>query len=97
MNKETQAFTIGDQIAYLPDHAEGDLNHPDVQVGFVTSVRGDTVFCRYWLGSYSKPQTTLRTQANSEGTPIRCLVKLVSSPISDEHVRREHWRIWGKE
>ena len=59
----------GTQIAYVPTHANGDLSHPDVEFGFVTSVRGDVAFCRYW----SKGDG-LRTTANSEATPISLLV-----------------------
>lgn len=64
----------GTQIAYVPSHAEGNINHPDVEFGFVTSVRPSIlepkvtlVFCRYWrkgeLG-------VLRTTAGSESTPV---------------------------
>ena len=62
----------GTQIAYIPTHADGDIRHPDVEFGFVTSVRNGVAFCRYWrkcsLGE-------LRTKANSEGTPIDVLVE----------------------
>lgn len=62
----------GVQIAYIPDHAEGNLKHRDVEYGFVTSVRDeDVAFCRYW--SNANPNE-LRTKANSEATPIRNLV-----------------------
>lgn len=60
----------GTQIAYIPRHAEGDITHCDVEFGFVTSVKGDTVFCRYW-----RIPGELRTVCNSEGTPIDCIVK----------------------
>lgn len=43
----------GTQIAYVPDHANGNLYHPDVQFGFVwakTKMIDDTYFCRYWSG-----------------------------------------------
>lgn len=59
---------IGDQIAYIPMHADGDINHPDVEFGFITGFNsaGDP-FCRYWR----KGQIgALRTTANSECTPI---------------------------
>jgi len=69
-------FEPRDQIAYIPLHASGDIKHPDVELGFVTSVRDDTAFCRYW----SKwEQGELRTKANSEGTPIAQLVYHVST------------------
>lgn len=57
----------GTQIIYIPMHAQNDEDHPDVEEGFVTSQRGDTVFCRYW----SKYHSGLRTMGNSEGTPIQ--------------------------
>lgn len=61
----------GTQIAYIPMHANGNINHRDVEFGFVTSVRKDTAFCRYWRkGEPGK----LRTLANSEGTPLDMVV-----------------------
>lgn len=59
-----QMFKPRDQVAYVPTHANGDLDHHDVEFGFVTSVKGDTVFCRYWT---SQNKFELRTKANSEG------------------------------
>jgi hypothetical protein len=61
----------GTQIIYVPMHTEGNLDHPDCEPGFVTSVREDFAFCRYW--SKHSPGE-LRTKANSEGTPLDCLV-----------------------
>lgn len=65
-------FECGEQIAYVPLHASGDIEHPDVEFGFVTSQRGHTVFCRYWRKGYLGD---LRTRANSEGTPADMLVR----------------------
>lgn len=65
----------GTQIAYIPTHANGDIEHPDVELGFVTSVRDDVAFCRYW-SKYSPDE--LRTKANSEATPIDMVVEHVS-------------------
>lgn len=79
-----------DQIAYIPDHAGDDLDHPDVEFGFVTSVRNDTVFCRYWRRDLSG----LRTKANSEGTPIRNLVRHESVLASQVE---EAWEAWVEE
>jgi hypothetical protein len=61
----------GDQIIYVPRHANGDINHPDCEKGFITSVRGNTAFCRY----FSKYNTGLRTLSCSEATPTDLLVK----------------------
>jgi hypothetical protein len=69
---------IGQQIAYIPMHAGGDINHPDVEFGFVTGFnsQGDP-FCRYWRKGEIG---TLRTTANSECTPIDMVVDHVSVP-----------------
>jgi len=70
----------GTQIAYVPMHASGSLHHPDVERGFVTSVSGSFAFCRYW--SKHSPGE-LRTKANSEGTPLECIVVVDSVPQAD--------------
>ena len=75
----------GTQIAYIPLHAEGDINHPDVEFGFVVSERGDAHFCRYWRRGHLGE---LRTVANSELTPTDNLVeyKSVSQDVVDNLV-----------
>jgi hypothetical protein len=73
----TTTLTRGTQVLYVPMHAHGDTNHPDCEAGFVTSVRGDVVFCRYW--SKHAPGE-LRTKANSEATPRAALVERWSVP-----------------
>ena len=73
----TTTLTRGTQILYVPMHAHGDTQHPDVETGFVTSVRGEVVFCRYW-SKYTPGE--LRTKANSEGTPVDALVERWSVP-----------------
>ena len=74
------AFKPGDQIVYIPTHADGDLLHKDCEKGFVTSIvpRTNTVRCRYW----SKFHEGLRTIANSEGCDPSLLVKSVTRPQS---------------
>lgn len=71
-------FQRGDQVAYIPHHAAGDLAHPDVEFGFVMaqSPRGD-YFCRYWRRGHLGE---LRTTANSEIAPVDCLVAHDSVP-----------------
>lgn len=66
-----QLFRVGDQIAYMPDHAHGKINHPDVQYGFVTQVCEDFARCRYWS---PEDPNRLRTTANSESTYFRNLI-----------------------
>ena len=71
----------GTQILSVPNHAYGDEDHPDVEAGFVTSVREDAAFCRYW----SKYHTDmLRTMANSELTPLTNLV--IKNTVAQELV-----------
>jgi hypothetical protein len=81
-------LTEGTQIIYVPMHANGDTGHPDCEAGFVTSVRGTNAFCRYW--SKHTPGE-LRTKANSELTPIDCLV--VQDTVPPEHINTALARI----
>jgi hypothetical protein len=74
------------QVAYIPTHAKGDIDHPDVQFGFITSIRDREgyYFVRYWRAKYS-PE--LRTKANGERTHESMLVKCkthMSEEISRE-------------
>lgn len=70
-----QDLKPGTQIVYIPYHVQIQtgmpvLEHPDIQMGFVTSTKEDTnnIFCRYF---YPKDLGgTLRTLANSEGAGI---------------------------
>lgn len=62
----------GTQIAYVPNHANGKLDHPDVEFGFVMSRGDDVHFCRYWVRG---APGMLRTLANSEATPDWNLVE----------------------
>lgn len=72
-------YQRGDQIAYIPDHAEGNPFHPDVEYGFVVigPTKDGCYYCRYW--SKHTP-FELRTKANSELTPGDHLVYFVSTP-----------------
>lgn len=63
-------FKRGDQIIYIPSHADGP-DHKDSEEGFVTSVRGDSIFCRYWS---KHDRNILRTLANSEATSPEDLI-----------------------
>jgi hypothetical protein len=68
----------GTQIAYIPDHAKSaGLTHPDVELGFVTSERDSSHFCRYWRKGQPG---LLRTVANSELTSNRDLVEISTVP-----------------
>jgi hypothetical protein len=81
-------FRPGQQIAYVPTHAAGDLTHADVEFGFVTGPAGDAAFfCRYWRPG--RPGE-LRTVANSEATPADLLISRESVPqaLVDDLLRR---------
>ncbi len=58
----------GTQVVYVPKHANGQLDHPNSEEGFVTRVvpypaGADIVYCRFW--SKHAPDT-LRTRSTSE-------------------------------
>lgn len=70
-------FKRGDQIVYIPLHANGDAEHPDCEFGFVTSVRPSGCYCRYW---HKGSPGNLRTKANSEFTSKEAMRHIVSVP-----------------
>ena len=78
-------FKRGTQVAYLSSRANGSLTHESVEYGFVTSVRGNMAFCRYW-GWDGK----LRTLDSSLATPMDYLVPLdtVAQEVVDEWLER---------
>jgi len=43
----TVIFKQGDEVRYVPNHAEGDLNHKDCENGTVTSIKNGIVFVKY--------------------------------------------------
>ena len=67
----------GTQIIYVPTHANGNPDHPDCEQGFVTSVRNNMAFCRFW--SKDDPGQ-LRTKSNSEATPIGLIIEQDTRP-----------------
>lgn len=80
----------GLQIVYVPQHADG-VDHKDAEAGFITSVRGDIAFCRYWS---KRSPGELRTKANSEGTQIERLV--AKDTRSQEDVWGQLETIWAE-
>lgn len=72
-------FAEGDQVIYTPTHAEGDINHPDSERGFVTSHNDEYVFCRFFHKNFN---LGLRTTANSEACYPGDLVKHKFMPQS---------------
>lgn len=35
------------RVAYIPNHADGDINHPDVEYGYVSSRNNYYIFVRF--------------------------------------------------
>ena len=76
-----------DQVAYVPLHAKDDLDHPDVEYGFVTNdPMRNFVYVRYWVRG--EEGRRLRTLANSEATRRDCLHRRNSATLN------EVLRIW---
>ena len=75
----------GTQIAYIPPHADS-VEHPDVQLGFVTSVGNKHVFCRFWNGDL----TDIVDKSCSKGVPHDHLVERdsVQQALVDEMLER---------
>ncbi|RJR10697.1 hypothetical protein C4588_02785 [Candidatus Parcubacteria bacterium] len=40
-------FQPDDRVRYVPHHAAGDINHPDAEIGQVSSVSRDVVFVKF--------------------------------------------------
>jgi len=79
------------QIAYIPTHAKGDIDHADVEHGFVTSSNDQVVFCRFWSKAYGHTTTHLRTTANSEACNRR---DLVPYRLYADHIIEEAWNTY---
>lgn len=70
MSTDPKQLQKGTQVAYVPSHARNNIAHPDVEFGFVVSVRENGAFCRYFYRNGE-----LRTRANSELTPFDLLYR----------------------
>lgn len=77
----------GMQIAYVPMHAEGNIEHVDVEFGVVVRPHAHEAshYCLYWTQRSTPEQPEMRTKLNAELTPTWTLVKV--SVVSEEHVR----------
>lgn len=68
-----QELKAGRQVAYIPPHVRDShddnvnkmLRDKDTEFGFISSWRGNIVFCRFWNKFDSN--ATLRTLSTSEG------------------------------
>jgi len=85
---------VGVQVLYVPSHVreqyksgliEDYLKSPDTEIGFISSWRDGTVFCRF----YWKRTPALRTTANSEGCSPEDLIAYNYFP-QDVH------ELWGE-
>jgi hypothetical protein len=45
-------------VYYTPYHARGDKNHPDIEMGYISSWNASTIFVRYTHNSGLPPQGT---------------------------------------
>lgn len=88
-----KTFYPGLQVLYVPNHAEGDTRHPDVQYGFVTSVNELGAFCRFFR---SRKDNELRTSANSELAYFHNLVihDHHSQLVVQQHLTRIEREAW---
>lgn len=70
-------FKVGEQIAYIPPHADG-IDHKDVEMGFITKIESDVVFCQFWHFD-----GTLRTTADLEMVPKKNVIRHKSREQKD--------------
>ncbi|NIQ88657.1 MAG: hypothetical protein GWN93_06080 [Deltaproteobacteria bacterium] len=80
----------GTQVLYVPTHAYGNLMHPDVEAGFITSLSVKFAFCRFWYKDRATVRARdLRTKLNSEATSFDDLyvVDTVGQELVDEALK----------
>lgn len=51
---KTTDFEPGDKVRYVPNHAHGNVNHPDCEDGIVSSTNDVNVFVRYYYHAVLK-------------------------------------------
>lgn len=61
---EPKRDDVGKIVTYVPNHAQGDLTHPDCQVGHITSFNESCVFVRFhrYSASHSTSHSVKREQ-----------------------------------
>jgi hypothetical protein len=93
---KTKRFDILDQVAYIPLHADGNIAHPDVEYGFVTSKRrtDGSYVVRYWSKTTPKE---LRTKASGEIMDEENLVHHVSHTAKEVQNAYDQYVFIGKE
>lgn len=84
----------GTQIAYIPDHADNNLDHADVEYGFITSIKKiemgmmeELIFCRFWNNNNLDE---LWTTSCSVCVPIDKLIYFILKPknVIDEALEK---------
>lgn len=93
MNSDT-VLEPGTQIAYVPRHAKGDVNHPDADWGFIQEQRGASALCRFWAKDRKHKHQIgdLRTKANAESASLS---DLVLHPHCEQRVIDNYLRVRG--
>lgn len=46
-NKEVKNNDIGSPVTYIPDHANGNMSHPDCEKGIISSYNENYIFVRF--------------------------------------------------
>lgn len=84
----------GEQIAYVPRHAKGDLSHPDVDFGFIQEDRGASCLCRFWAWDrkHQLQVGDLKTKANAVSV---YKTDLVRHPHCEQRVIDNYLRVRG--
>ncbi len=84
-------FKRGEQIVYIPTHADGDASHPDCERGFVALTGHVSCFCHFWMRNQPG---VLRTRANSESRRVANLkadLKYVPQEVVDAWLTITEW------
>lgn len=82
--KTTKDFKPLERVAYIPNHAHGNINHPDTIWGYVSSTNSSFVFVkfdRYLQGAQTwniTAQACKPTDLINFGTELACLQWLIN-------------------
>jgi len=83
----------GKQVVYVPSHAEGNIDHPDCEEGFITSTKGRVIFCHFWRAGEDRLRSTLDSEyANAihlvvKDTRPQTLVDAKLAEVEAQHKR----------
>lgn len=50
-----KTFLVNDKVLYVPNHAFGDRDHKDCEIGVITSIRDGNVWVRYEKQHITQP------------------------------------------